>query len=166
MEDLVSKISSYNILNYLLPGCVFAFATSYLGILDIMSASLLINLFLYYFIGMTISRIGSMIIEPAYKRLGLVEHNNYNDYLTATERDKHIAQLLEQCNVYRTSVALIASIAIVAAIKTVAFELAMPDYVLVLILGIVLFSIYTAAYWKQNEFIRKRVAQASKLTAK
>jgi hypothetical protein len=161
MEDLANKISSYNILNYLLPGCVFAFATSYFGIMDIMSPSLLINLFLYYFIGMSISRIGSMIIEPLYKRSGLVQHNDYREYVIAAERDKMIAQMLEQCNVYRTSVALVVSIAIVALITTVSSALDVPDLVLISILGFFLLFIYTAAYWKQNNFIRKRVKQTN-----
>jgi len=73
MKELIDKISTYNLFNYLLPGILFAlFAKHFIG-LDLIQSDIGIGIFLYYFLGMCISRIGSLIIEPILRKYKLLD---------------------------------------------------------------------------------------------
>ena len=66
MSDLIDKLSSYNIFNYLLPGTLFAGAGSAFTSFDFTFDNLFIAGFAYYFFGLVISRIGSLVIEVVW----------------------------------------------------------------------------------------------------
>ena len=62
----------------------------------------MIGLFLYYFIGLIISRIGSLILEPFLKLIKFVRFADYEDYVMASKSDPKIDLFSEQNNMYRT----------------------------------------------------------------
>ena len=64
VNELVNKISSYNIFNYLLPGIVFATLADKMINYPIANHNILVAAFLYYFVGLVVSRFGSLVIEP------------------------------------------------------------------------------------------------------
>lgn len=68
MKDLLDKLSSYNIFNYLLPGVLFAGMSKSVSGYDLVQENLLVGVFVYYFIGMVISRLGSLLVEPLLKK--------------------------------------------------------------------------------------------------
>lgn len=102
MEDLLKKISSYNLFNYLLPGAVFIFLASKLTEYDLIQEDIVIALFLYYFVGLVISRIGSVVIEPVLKKVKFLQFTDYNSFLAAEKNDPKIEILSEANNMYRT----------------------------------------------------------------
>jgi hypothetical protein len=63
MINLLDKLSSYNLFNYLLPGIVFVILSSDFTRYSFVQQDIVLGLFLYYFIGLAISRFGSLIIE-------------------------------------------------------------------------------------------------------
>ena len=67
MKELLDKLSSYNIFNYLLPGILFSVLASKTTELNLIQIDIILGVFVYYFIGLIISRIGSLIIEPILK---------------------------------------------------------------------------------------------------
>ncbi len=79
MKELLDKLSSYNLFNYLLPGTVFVAAAQRISAHTFKDENIVVELFLYYFIGMVISRIGSLTIEPALKILKFIEFAEYKD---------------------------------------------------------------------------------------
>ena len=68
---LAEKVSEYNLFNYLVPGSVFLVAWRYVSGAVPFENNLLLFLLTAYFIGMVLSRIGSLIIEPALPPHGL-----------------------------------------------------------------------------------------------
>lgn len=108
MNELLNKISSYNIFNYLFPGAIFAILTSGVIKYPIDETDVLARLFLYYFVGLLISRVGSVIIEPFLKRVRFIQFKPYKDYIKASSRDPKIELLSEVNNTYRTLSALFA----------------------------------------------------------
>ena len=79
MKDLLDKISSYNIFNFLLPGVVFAVFVSKTTSFKLMQEDVLSGAFVYYFVGAVISRIGSLVVEPGLKATKLVTFASYRD---------------------------------------------------------------------------------------
>ena len=73
MKELIDKLSTYNIFNYLFPGVLFAYILSKVSSYDLIQKDLVTGVFLYYFIGLVISRIGSLFIEPFLKKNKILE---------------------------------------------------------------------------------------------
>ncbi|MEP3035982.1 MAG: hypothetical protein ABJO67_16760 [Pseudoruegeria sp.] len=153
MKELISKLSSYNLFNYLLPGALFVFICRYLELLKATESNIVLEFFVYYFAGMTISRVGSLIVEPLFKRIKLVSYAEYPEYLDACKRDDKIEILLEQNNVYRTIVALFFSVLPLQ----LAVAYGVPNELLTGALLISVFILYVLAYRKQTSYIRQRV---------
>lgn len=157
MSDFLSKLTSYNIFNYLLPGTIFVWFCRWFELFSFPTDSVIIEFFLYYFAGMTISRIGSILIEPTFLRLGLVEYAPYGEYLKAVRADPQIEVLLEANNTYRTVVAMFVCILIAAGITTGVSWLVLPGIVVGLAIAVAMTILYAVAYRKQTAYIRKRV---------
>ena len=157
MSDLLSKLSTYNIFNYLLPGSIFVFLCRARGIFRFGIESIIVEFFLYYFAGMTISRIGSIIVEPTCLKLGIVKYAPYRDYLRAAKADPQIEVLLEANNTYRTIVAMFVCVLIAAGVVAAAAWLRLSDAVVGLVVAVLMTILYVMAYRKQTAYIRKRV---------
>ena len=65
LAQIVEKISSYNIVNNLYPGILFVYVLKIMFGTNLLSNNWFENLIVFYFVGMVLSRIGSIIIEPA-----------------------------------------------------------------------------------------------------
>jgi hypothetical protein len=81
MEELLKKISSYNIFNYLLPGIVFVVLSKEALGHSLYVDNVLLGVFYYYSFGLIISRVGSVIIEPLLKKIGMVKHLAYSRFV-------------------------------------------------------------------------------------
>jgi hypothetical protein len=90
MKEILEKISSYNLFNYLLPGTVFVFVLAKISEHNFIQKDLLIGAFLYYFIGLIISRIGSVIIEPLLKKWNFLKFAEYSDFVIYSKKDDKI----------------------------------------------------------------------------
>ena len=102
MKEVIEKISSYHLFNYLLPGVLFAlFAGKFLS-LNFVQEDIILGVFLYYFIGLIISRFGSLIIEPILKKIRFLKFNDYDKFISASKADLQIGIFSEVNNMYRT----------------------------------------------------------------
>ena len=73
MEEIIKsiseKISSYNIFNNLFPGIIFCSVLTKATRFCFTSESIIEQLFIWYFTGMIISRIGSVFVESSLKKI-------------------------------------------------------------------------------------------------
>lgn len=105
MSEFLDKLTSYNLFNYLLPGVVFSVLSDSLLSTSLIQDDVFVGVFLYYFIGLVLSRVGSVVIEPLLKVLRFIRFEDYPSYLNAETMDKKIAVLQEASNTYRTLLA-------------------------------------------------------------
>jgi hypothetical protein len=87
MADLIDKISSYNLFNYLLPGVLFSVIASKLTHYTFLGYEIVVAAFLYYFIGLVVSRFGSLVIEPFFEFTGFVKFADYRTFIAASKQD-------------------------------------------------------------------------------
>ena len=167
LKQIVDKISSYNIFNNLYPGILLCYLLKVIFGINVLSDNWLENLILFYFVGMVISRIGSLIIEPIMKKIRikkkpLLEFSSYSDYERASNEVPLVATLSETNNTYRTLLScfictLILKICVVVnqacVEKSFTFFQDNKDWI-ILILLIILFA---SSYVKQTSYVRKRV---------
>src|SRR5205809_1074280 len=114
MKALLDKLSSYNIFNYLHPGVLFAALIDWLTSLQVLQKDIVVGVFVYFFLGLIISRIGSLIVEPLLRRIGFITFAPYEDFVRAAKVDSKLEVLSETNNMYRTVCALMLSVAAVA----------------------------------------------------
>jgi len=116
MKELLDKLSSYNIFNYLLPGVLVALFISLTTSFKVVTGNVLAAAFLYYFYGLVVSRVGSLVLEPLLKRLGIVRFARYADFVAAARVDPMIETLSEQNNTYRTLASTVVCVALAVAV--------------------------------------------------
>jgi hypothetical protein len=151
MNELINKISSYNLFNYLLPGAIFIAIFEKMTVYKIIQTDLLVNAFLVYFIGLVISRIGSLMVEPIFRKF--VTFADYKDFISASKNDKKIEILSEANNTYRTFIALFV---VVFILKSYFLFIPSNNYG-VYILIFFLFILFIFSYTKQIKYITKRI---------
>jgi hypothetical protein len=157
MQDLLAKLSSYNIFNYLLPGCVFAALAPSVAGYSFAQDNLFTAAFLYYFIGLVISRVGSLVVEPALKRVGFVKFAGYTDFVSASKTDPKIEVLSETNNTYRTACAMFGVLVLLKSYRRLGVMCPGLQEWDAEILVVVLFLLFLFSYRKQTAYITRRI---------
>lgn len=155
MNELLAKISSYNIFNYLVPGALFVIAAKRLTILNLDDADVVTKLLIYYIVGLIVSRVGSLIIEPVMKRLKLVRYASYKDYVLAGSKDVKIEVLVEVSNTYRTLAAAFMCLLIGLLITPEDWRTTSPW--LAAVAALLLTTMFLFSFAKQASYVRQRV---------
>lgn len=158
MKEILEKLSSYNIFNYLFPGVLFAVIGEQVSTFTLLHDDLIVGAFVYYFFGLVISRVGSLLLEPMLKKSGFLEFADYKEFVQACKADEKIELLSEVNNMYRTlssGFIIILMLVITLTIEEAKFSYASvtPFAAVLLMLALFLFS-----YRKQTDYIRTRVS--------
>ena len=157
MKEILEKLSTYNIFNYLLPGVIFVIIAREFSGYNFIQNEIVLSGFLYYFIGMIISRFGSVIIEPILKKIAFLKFEDYKNYVIASKKDSKIELLSEVNNTYRTICSMCVMLIILNIYsvfnsnKNVSIE---PDFYIIISIILIMFLF---AYRKQTNYITKRI---------
>lgn len=157
MKDLIDKITSYNIFNYLFPGVVLSLLTTKLTSYNLIFDNLFIGAFAYYFIGLVISRIGSVIIEPILKWFGFVKFAEYKDFVKLSKTDPKLEILSEANNMYRTIISLFVIVFILLGTQKIARYWSYFNENQDVLALIFLFFLFAFSYRKQTNYITHRI---------
>jgi len=157
MKELLDKLSSYNIFNCLFPGTIFCFlskeVTGYQMVFDDITTSI----FSYYFIGLIISRVGSIVIEPIFKKLKIIEFADYSDYIIAEKNDPKIEVLSESNNMFRTLISLIFVFVVIKIYFLFETKYSMLLNCRWIVISLVLLVLFVLSYKKQTKYITKKI---------
>ena len=162
MKEFIDKLSSYNIFNYLLPGLLFAVFAEYLTSYKLIQDDLVVTLFLCYFIGLCVSRLGSLILEPTLKSLSFLQFAPYEDFLRCAKDDPKLETLSEVNNMYRTLCSLFLALSILMLFEFVSEKIGLSSRVSAIVLCILLGVLFVWSYRKQTQYITKRIKGAQK----
>ena len=157
MENIIDKLSSYNIFNYLFPGVLFCIIADRYFSIPLVQDSIITGLFLYYFVGLIISRFGSLILEPIMKKLRFVKFSEYSDFVNAAKLDPKIEVLSEANNMYRSVLSVFVLLCFVVLGKsTLENFVGLEPYIKYAVL-IVMVVLLGFSYKKQTSYIVKRI---------
>lgn len=162
MEKIFEKISSYNILNFILPGIVYSFLCKNVLDISVPGGGFFESIFLYYAIGLVISRVGSVIIEPILVKMKIIRRAEYTDYVKADSKDVKLEVLLEMNNSFRTFISLILVFGITALINEFLYYHPSYNYLAIAIALVAVLIVFVLSYRKQTSYIRDRVEKAIK----
>lgn len=157
-SKIVDKLSAYQLFNYFFPGIIFNLCVEQIMSFKIASDDILYRVFTFYITGMILSRLGSTIIEPLYKKICFVVYAEYKNYLNASANDSKLDILVLENNTYRTLVSTFVSLFILFLIDQIQWfhgrynhPIAIGIYLFLLIL------LFSLSFRKQTNFIRKKV---------
>ena len=159
--EVIEKITSYNIFTNLLPGAVFVYAADRYYGTGFISDDLLVNVFVFYFFGLLIGRVGSLLVEPPLKYMQLIRKNSYGQYIDAERSDAKIGVLLEARNVYRSFVALCLLLLILSVYRYAELQFPMISEWRGLIATLFLGILFLISFIKQDKYIVERVKNGS-----
>lgn len=157
MKEILQKLSTYNIFNYLLPGIVFVSLLRLLTSYNLVIDEVILGAFLYYFIGMIISRIGSLIIEPILKKTSIVKFADYSKYISASKKDDKIELFSEINNMYRTFISMLIILLIIVIYERFLSMIIINQTIKTIIGLIALILLFIFSYLKQTDYIKKRI---------
>ena len=157
---VIEKLSSYNFFNYLLPGVLFVVLAEVFTKYTFIQSNIVLGAFVYYFIGLVISRFGSLVLEPILKRTGVARFADYSDFLRASKADEQITLLSEVNNTYRTLASLLILLGALRLYQALDERFKFNSEWSMLSLGVVLLIMFVFSYRKQTAYITKRVSHA------
>lgn len=157
LSSILSKISSYNILNYMIPGAVgLFFIDKVLEYTTIETWPAYIICIAVYFMGLVFNRFGSVVIEPWYKCWKIVIYTSYADFVKAERKDERLSTLSEVNNSYKTYTAEFFMLFITCMVYDLfSGTNLLCDWVRLLFL-FALYVLFSFSYHKQAAYIGKR----------
>lgn len=159
MKDIVEKLTSYNLFNYLLPGTVFSVLADRFTVYSFIQENLFVAFFAYYFTGMVISRIGSLTLEPLLRKTGFVKFAPYEDFVLCSAEDKKLEVLSEANNTYRTLATVFLSLGVLKIAEFALGHPNVPEWAEPLSLCSLLLILFLFSYRKQTAYITKRITR-------
>ncbi|MBU0466103.1 MAG: hypothetical protein KKF39_00320 [Nanoarchaeota archaeon] len=157
MKDLIDKLSSYNLFNYLMPGVVFVVLAETLTNYSFVQKDIVIGIFSYYFIGLVISRFGSLVVEPSLKKISFLKFADYSDFITASKEDEKIDLFSEINNTYRTLCSCFTLLIVLKIVESLSNRFQFIKEWTAFSLVLILLVVFLFAYKKQTDYTRKRV---------
>ncbi len=157
MKELLDKISSYNLFNYLLPGILFVCISKEFTDYNFIQDNEFIGGFLYYFIGMVISRFGALFIEPALKKISFLKFADYKNFVSASKKDDKIELFSEVNNTYRTITAMFVILLLLKLYNHFQVRWDISQNATTLILVVLILLMFLFSYRKQTNYITKRI---------
>lgn len=163
MKEIIDKISSYNLFNYLFPGIIFIILLRETTDYNLIQENNFIGSFLYYFVGLVVSRFGSLIIGSLLQKATFIKFSNYSEYVIATDKDNKIELFSEVNNMYRTIISMLVLLLLFSkgwqCINT-CLKLSQTTSLTLLIISLLILFIFS--YRKQTNFVVKRVETRNK----
>ncbi len=157
MKELLDKLSSYNIFNYLLPGVLFAVLLNKFTTYSLIQDDLIVGAFVYYFIGLVVSRFGSLLIEPILTKTSFVKFAPYAHFVEASKMDSTLEILSEVNNMYRTLCSMFVLLLLCSAYQSVEVTFSQLGQWNKYILMVILLVTFLCSYRKQTDYVKRRI---------
>jgi hypothetical protein len=157
MKELLEKISTYHILNYLLPGTIFGIISEKFVGYSLTNKDILIEIFTFYFAGLVISRFSSIVIEPLFKRLSIIKFAPYSQFLSASKKDSKLELLSEENNMYRSFTATFLLLLLFKVWVAIENKVEILKHSELYILISLLLIVFIISYRKQTRYITSRI---------
>lgn len=157
MEQFIDKLSSYNLFNHLFPGALFIIFINNFTPYSFKQENVILDIVLYYFIGLVLSRVGSLIVEPLLKKINFLKFTTHAEFLEASMVDSKLDVLSETNNMYRTLCSIIILLIIMISYNLLSLRYQfLNNWAECIVLGFLLI-LFIYSYQKQTNYIFSRI---------
>ena len=161
MSTILDKLNSYEILTNLLPGVFFGLTLKFLLGLAVPTENIGEAIILYYFMGLIINRIGSLVVEPILIKFHFIEYTQYREFAKAVKKDPKIDVLLEINHYFRALLACSLLLPLIGIIRTLFHKWAWFSKTWHFFAILSLIVLFLLSYRKQTNYIKKRIESAN-----
>ena len=105
MDKFLNKLSEYHFIQSLVPGMIFTYCSKMFYGVNFLTDKPVYDFIVILIVGLIISRIGSVIVEPLLRKVKILNFCKYTDYIEASQKDSIIRNLSETNNLYRVIIA-------------------------------------------------------------
>lgn len=158
MEKIIEKIEVYHFLNYLLPGIIFGAILTKIIQKNFFETNMVIATIEYYFVGLILSRIGSIIIKPVLEKLNIINCVQYEQYINCIKTDNKVELLQREANQYRTYI----SVFLCLTLFEIYYSFTNKTFYVLNILFFLLSILFILSYKKQLKFVIERIQYVNK----
>lgn len=159
MDELIKKISAYDLFNNLIPGVITAlFFDRYVFAGGLFELNVAVVLVVCYVLGVLGSRVGSLLLEPLMVKFGLIKRD-YPDFIRAQKADQRIDTLVTIANMYR---ALAGSVVLSCSAFLYSRVLVSWRPAFIAVAVALTFILLLAAWCKQDHYVTQRVEACTK----
>lgn len=152
LDDLLGKISAYDLFNVLIPGALVTYSASQMPLGSCIDCSNWLALFVMsYVLGLIASRIGSLCIEPLVQNLKPTRKRDYSAFAYAQKRDPKVEQLLMISNMYRSLAGAGVLLVIILLASLLPESHRLPAALCAFI------ALFVASWIKQERYVEKRI---------
>ena len=155
MDKIIDKIDKYNLFTNIVPGYLLLMFNIYY--LKIENLNIGEQIIISYFIGQTLSRLGSIIGQKILFKFTKEKGESYDKYIIASDKDTKIATLMQERNMCRTfCVLFVICIIEIILTKIININSIKSDIILIILLFILLV-IYAISFCKYNKYVLDRI---------
>lgn len=160
MNELLNKLSEYHFVQSLVPGMIFTYCSKMFYGVNFLTDKPIYDFCVILIIGLIISRVGSLIIEPLLKKIKILNFCNYSEYIKASKKDSTIKNLSETNNLYRVIIATFLVLLVEKLYIFLAEKFTWLNDWFYLIISVLLIVLFIFSYRKQTNYIKQRVDKA------
>jgi hypothetical protein len=157
MKEIIDKISSYNLFNYLFPGIIFVILLNATTSYSLIQENIIEGAFLYYFIGLLINRVGSLFIEPILKRFKFVKFKPPEEYRRASQLYPKIEIFSETNNMFRGMCATFFVLVLIVISENIGIVVDFSNRIVGVVFLLLLLLLFLFSYRKQTKIIFDRI---------
>lgn len=157
MGNVIEKLGSYQIMTNLLPGAFFGIAAKSLFGMPLPAANIAEEILIFYFAGLIINRIGSLVIRPILKKVKIIQEAPYADYMKAAKADMKLDVLSETNNYFRSVLTCFLLLPVVGIMRVLVMDVGWIGKNWKGCAVIFLAVLFLFSYKKQTDIVRKRV---------
>lgn len=166
LKIIIERVSNYELLNNIIPGSIYVILTEKLTSFKIQTGDFWQDIIVFYFGGLVIGRIGSLVVERFLKWSKKTQFEPHSDYVKAENKNKLVRELSTINNMYRTYTAVAMCLAFTVIFNHLWALLEKCDWsksVMYLVGCGLLVVIFGKSYIKQTEYISSRVKTINQL---
>lgn len=157
MNSFIEKLGSYQIMTNLLPGIFFGMGLKLLIGITLPLQNTGEKIIVYYFMGLIINRISSLIVRPFLNKCIFIKEATYIDYVKAEKIDPKIDVLSETNNHFRALLTSSLLLIITKILKVQVCNLKWISLNWKWLLMLFLSMLFLSAFKKQTNFIYNRI---------
>ncbi|MDO4778899.1 MAG: hypothetical protein Q4A42_05030 [Tissierellia bacterium] len=177
MQEIITKItekfSQYEIFNNFFPGIVFCYFVGATTKFSFIMKEVWENILLYYFVGVIVNRIGSVVVENLLKSIKVknkklnikepfLKFASYDDYIEASENNTFIKTLNQYNNFYRNIITIFILVILIKIYDLWIYNIInkwgmLGRNILFILICSVITIILIFGYRKQSDYIKRMV---------
>lgn len=163
MERILEKISNYHLFNNLVPGVIFIITSDYILETNIYNDNLLYLFFISYFIGIIISRFGSLVTANILYKFTKEKGESYKNYIISCQKDDKIEVLMQDKNMYRNLCTMLILLLVLKLFSMLKVYFKINNNWMIIIILVILIILFAISFLKQNKYISSRIRANKKL---